>query len=67
MISIKFNGEILKIDDGLTLDNLLYKHMDTATRFAVALNNAFVSRTKYEEIMLKNEDQIDIIQPMQGG
>jgi len=35
--------------------------------FAVAINGTFVSLKKYEETMIKSDDEIEILAPMVGG
>jgi thiamine biosynthesis protein ThiS len=35
--------------------------------FAISLNSTFIPKTDYENIMLKELDQIEIISPVTGG
>ncbi len=35
--------------------------------FAVALNETFVLKSKYDTTLVKNEDRVDIVAPVQGG
>jgi len=48
------------------LQDLLNQH-NKSHNYAVAVNRQFVARSQYAQTILKEQDQIDIIQPMQGG
>jgi sulfur carrier protein len=35
--------------------------------FAISLNSAFIPKTEYENVLLKELDQVEIISPVTGG
>jgi sulfur carrier protein len=68
MIQIYINGKIDSIESDLSLVKVLEKQgYQTQTGFAVAINQQFIPRSAYEKILLKANDQIEIVSPMQGG
>jgi sulfur carrier protein len=67
MINIIFNDEKLQVRAGMSLKELLDEKQYAAGCFAVAVNRNFIPRLSYADTFLNSEDQIDIIQPMQGG
>lgn len=67
MMTIHFNGKPLQIPYGLTLMELTILHIDTAQCYSIALNRCFVPRARYAEVILGEYDEVDVIQPMQGG
>jgi sulfur carrier protein len=44
----------------------LNEHQDRST-FAVALNGDFVDKNDYQKISLSENDQLDVLFPIQGG
>jgi sulfur carrier protein len=67
MITIKLNDVAITVPHGCTLSEALIMHGYTTGNYAVALNENFVARNNYQEIILKHYDQLIIIHPMQGG
>jgi sulfur carrier protein len=70
MITIYLNSEACQVDKIQTLHELLQQHGRLGlgpTTFAVAINNQFIPRSAYKATVLKADDRVDIIVPMQGG
>lgn len=67
MITIKLNGAAIQISSEMTLLELANNHIDTGQCYSLALNRAFVPRAKYAACKLTDQDEVDVIQPMQGG
>ena len=66
-MTISINGEIKELNEEiLTIKELLEK-MNYSKGIAVALNETFVLKTKYEETTIKDGDRLDILSPVQGG
>lgn len=55
------------IKEVCNLNDFLMQHCSEVSAFAVMVNQKFIPRTDYQKIMLKDGDQIDIVEPMQGG
>ncbi len=61
------NGEAKEFErDSLSLKELL-EELGYKEGFAVALNETFVLKSKYNTTLVKNEDRVDIVAPVQGG
>jgi len=66
-MKISVNGEIKEFDiDNLTVKKLL-EELKYGKGIAVALNETFILKTKYEETTINNGDRVDILSPVQGG
>lgn len=67
-MQVKFNGELLEIENALSIhDFLSQRGILSSAYFAVAINRQFVPRNQYRAIIIKANDVIDIVTPMQGG
>lgn len=66
MIELKVNGKDARfeVEDLKQLLNVLEKNEQN---FAVAINEIFIAKADYFKTLLNNGDQIEIVQPMQGG
>lgn len=68
MIHISLNNQKRRLATDLTLSQALlgwgYKQ---STMLAVAINQEFVPKSKYDEHILLNGDEIDIVQAISGG
>ncbi|HFC8535999.1 TPA: sulfur carrier protein ThiS [Neisseria bacilliformis] len=64
-MNIILNGEHAELN-GRTIADLIAQ---TAPQkpFAVAVNTAFVAKSAYEQTVLNENDQIDIVRPVVGG
>jgi len=66
-MKISINAEIKEFDkDSLTIQELLEK-IDYGKGIAIALNETFILKTKYQETTIKDGDRLDILSPVQGG
>lgn len=66
-MKISINGEIKELSvESLSVKELL-EQMNYGKGIAVALNETFVLKTKYEETDIKDGDRLDILSPVQGG
>jgi len=66
-MKISLNGEIKEFDrDSLTIQELL-EIIDYGKGIAIALNETFILKTKYQETTIKDGDRLDILSPVQGG
>ena len=61
------NGEVKEFEkEPLSLKELL-EELGYKEGFAVALNETFILKSKYDTTLVKNEDRVDIVAPVQGG
>jgi len=66
-MKISINGEIKEFNkDTLTIKEIL-DEMKYTKGIAVALNETFVLKTKYQDTKVKEGDRLDILSPVQGG
>ncbi|GAA4346167.1 sulfur carrier protein ThiS [Kangiella taiwanensis] len=65
-MQIEVNSEVLDIEQGMTLSQFI-EWFKQEGNFAVAVNMEFVPRSLYGETVLKENDKVEIVQPMQGG
>jgi len=66
-MKISINGEIKEFKkESLTVKEIL-EEMNYSKGIAVALNETFVLKTKYQETVVNNGDRLDILSPIQGG
>lgn len=57
----------MECSEGCSLQTVLLERVPSSQQFSVAVNHSFVMRADYANTILQANDQIDIIQPMQGG
>lgn len=67
MIEIIVNGEKREINSGLNINQLILELKYEEKWFAIAVNNTFVAIDTYENTIVKNNDRIEILAPVQGG
>ena len=67
MIKVSVNGEIKELKEDLNVSQMIETLNYKIKGFAVAINTTFVPIAKYEETIIKNNDTIDILAPVQGG
>ena len=67
MIKISVNGEIKEISENLNLNELIGELGYTTKGFAVAINTTFVAIDTYGDTLIQENDEIDILAPVQGG
>jgi sulfur carrier protein len=67
-MNIKINGNFCEIDDNSNLINVLDKiQIENRFGIAVAVNNVVVAKTEWEKYIVKNQDDIIIINAIFGG
>ncbi|MDO1510710.1 MULTISPECIES: sulfur carrier protein ThiS [unclassified Neisseria] len=64
-MNISLNGETVRLNGSTVAD--LIEQAQPPKPFAVAVNTAFVPKTRYAEITLNEGDKIDIVRPVVGG
>lgn len=70
-MQLMLNDEAIEVENNLTISQLIewLKANDKLeqTNFAIAVNMEFVPRSIYGETILKPNDKIEVVLPMQGG
>lgn len=68
MITVSLNNEIheLPLDTSIESALSIWGYEQQAA-IAVAVNQTFIARQLYPDTLLKDRDQIDIVQPISGG
>ena len=67
-MQINYNGQSLAIEKSMNLADFLEFRMKIKGRyFAVVLNNVLIHRQKYQSIVLKNGDSVELLQATVGG
>ncbi len=64
---IKLNGQKITLEDASSVRSVLDMNGYAGKIVAVARNGLFVPKTTYEQTMLENGDELEIVAPMQGG
>jgi sulfur carrier protein len=67
MIEISVNGERKNIPESLNVREAIEALNYTGKGFALALNGTFVALCAYEVTIIKDNDSIEILAPVQGG
>ena len=67
MIKVSVNGEIREVSENLNVTELIDELGYKTKGFSVAVNTTFVAIDTYEETLIKENDEIDILAPVQGG
>ena len=65
-MSLKVNGREAPMPDPPTLENLL-ETLQPQHPYAVARNEEFVQRSKYQQCKLMDGDRIEVVHPSAGG
>ncbi len=66
-IKIKLNGKYIKIQDKITLLNLIKKTKIPLNKVAIELNEKIVNKKMLSKIKLKKNDKIEIVHFIGGG
>ena len=66
-IKIKLNGKYIKIQDKITLLNLIKKTKIPLNKVAIELNQKIVNKKILSKIKLKKNDKIEIVHFIGGG
>ena len=66
--NIKINGEIKNTDKNTLCDILLENGFSESTKaIAVALNKSVITKSQWQNQNVKENDEIEIVKPFQGG
>ena len=66
-MNIRVNGEPTSLDRQMTMAELLNHLHRTGQSIAVAVNMDFVPRSAYANTQINEGDEIEIVEPRQGG
>lgn len=66
-MQIKINAETIDIPSETTLADILIEKGYTQHCFAIAINRRFIPSAQYATTVLQQQDEIEIVAPMQGG
>ena len=67
MITIVLNGEDKQVDNNISVAQLLVKLDLTEKRLAVEINQQIIPRSDFSNLMLKEKDNVEIVQAIGGG
>lgn len=65
-MKVKINGKWQEIENALSLEHLLLQE-NLPEHFVVAVNYECIAKQNYQNIFLRDGDEIEILTPMQGG
>ena len=66
-IKIKLNGKYIKIQDKITLLNLVKKTKVSVNKVAIELNKEIVNKKSLNKIIIKKNDKFEIVHFIGGG
>ena len=66
-IKIKINGKFIKIQDKITLLNLVKKLKVPTKKVAIELNQVVINKKSLSRIKIKKNDKIEIVHFIGGG
>jgi sulfur carrier protein len=67
MINIILNGKEIKINNLISVQQLLIKENLDKKMLAVAINGSIIERQDYKQTIIEEEDRIEIVRPVGGG
>lgn len=67
MGKMTINGEGSTLEKNCTVSEFLEAHSYRRDRIAVEINGVILPREQYEERLLRDSDQVEIVQFMGGG
>jgi len=67
MIEVIVNGKRTEISSEMNVKQIIKELNYTQEGFALALNGTFVAISTYEDTIIRNNDSIEILAPVQGG
>lgn len=67
MIEVIVNGQRKSIPEGLNVSDAVKALEYTGKGFSVALNGTFVAIATYGTTMVRDNDSLEILAPVQGG
>jgi sulfur carrier protein len=66
-VEIRLNGKAREVADDITVRRLLDELGLHPLRVAVQLNDEILKRDRYEEVILKSGDMVEVLTIMAGG
>ena len=66
-MNIKLNGEEKEATAGSSLADFIADLKISTSHCATAINGAFIPRSQYQSTVLNENDELEIVAPMQGG
>ena len=67
MAKIQLNGKKLKINENLSINDLLKKYKLNEKSIAIELNGIILPKENYKKKKIKNRDKIEIVHFIGGG
>ncbi len=67
MIEVIVNGKRTSVSSEMNVNELIQELKYKQKGFALALNGTFVAIATYENTMIRDNDSIEILAPVQGG
>lgn len=64
---LRINGESHHVEHSLNLQHLLEKLGYEPKSIAVAINGKFIPRHQYPTLPLVDQQELEVVSPMQGG
>ena len=66
-MKIQVNGKEKKVSEGLRLSELVDSLLLEGSRYAVEVNEELIPRTEHDQFVLKDQDQVEVVQAIGGG
>ncbi len=66
-MEIRLNGKMREVTEGLTVRQLLDTYQLHPMRVAVQVNEEIIKRDRFEEVVLKPGDAVEVLTMMAGG
>ena len=67
MIEVIVNGQRKEVSSEMNVKQIIKELNYTQEGFALALNGTFVAISTYENTIIRDNDSIEILAPVQGG
>ena len=67
MIVIKLNGKQYKLKSGCSISELLAKNNIDPMQVAIEHNHKILDRNNFESVIIRNTDEIEIVEFVGGG
>jgi len=66
-MNITLNSDTIELDKPININEFLLSQGYADKMVAIAINGSFVPRSSYKEHLINENDDIEIVAPMQGG
>ena len=67
MAKIQLNGKNISLKKNISISQLLKKYKLNEQKIAIELNREIISKQKYNKIILKDKDNVEIVYFIGGG